>query len=167
MLKSGSTWSEHWKTRYFILSDGKLTWYVVFVRTFSNIITPTLTLEHRYVEASDYPEHPRNQIVVDKETEIHVVNLQKFKFKLCRGNKELLLSTLNESEMHEWIKALKQVISGEFHAKLMKDEKHRELREKQRKQDEKRAKEIAEAQRLACLESVSCLFLLYDNSPSL
>ena len=97
-----------------------------------------------------------NQIVVDKETEIHVVNLQKFKFKLCRGNKELLLSTLNESEMHEWIKALKQVISGEFHAKLMKDEKHRELREKQRKQDEKRAKEMAEAQRLACLESVSC-----------
>ena len=32
MLKSGSTWSEHWKTRYFILSDGKLTWYVVFQR---------------------------------------------------------------------------------------------------------------------------------------
>ena len=182
MLKSGSTWSEHWKTRYFILSDGKLTWYVVFegvpfsrkitsnksksfVRTYKTSHSPTL--EHRYVEASDYPEHPRNQIVVDKETEIHVVNLQKFKFKLCRGNKELLLSTLNESEMHEWSKALKQVISGEFHAKLMKDEKHRELREKQRKQDEKRAKEMAEAQRLACLESVSCLFLLYDNSPSL
>ena len=118
---------------------------------------------NRYVEASDYPEHPRNQIVVDKETEIHVVNLQKFKFKLCRGNKELLLSTLNESEMHEWIKALKQVISGEFHAKLMKDERHRELREKQRKQDEKRAKEMAEAQRLACLESVSCWFSLSNS----
>jgi len=133
MLKSGSTWSEHWKTRYFVLSDGKLTWYV---------------------EASDYPTHPRNQIVIDKETEIHVVNLQKFKFKLCRGNKELLLSTLNEMDMHDWIKALKNVISGEFHEKLMKDEKHRELREKKREQDEKIAKEMADAQHLARIESV-------------
>ena len=98
---------------------------------------------------SSRDDGPRN-----RRTEVHVVNLQKFKFKLCRGNKELLLSTLNEREMHDWIDALKHVITGEFHAKLMQDEKHRELKEKQRVQDEKRAKKIAEAQRLARLESV-------------